>query len=125
MVLKINLTMPDEMDETNPQEDSAVTEHEVCVSEELSSVSKSNMEAVITKMAQILDAQGISCFQCPKSIYKLYPLSDACREEYISRIQKGVVRFGRTVSCGEDKPVYTFELTLSPAEKDREGGARA
>ena len=30
-----------------------------------------------------------------------------------------------TVSCGEDKPVYTFELTLSPTEKDREGGARA
>ena len=125
MVLKINLTMPDEMDETNPQEDSAVTEHEVCVSEELSSVSKSNMEAVITKVAQILDAQGISCFRCPKSIYKLYPLSDACREEYISHIQKGVVRFGMTVSCGEDKPVYTFELTLSPTEKDREGGARA
>ena len=55
----------------------------------------------------------------------LYPLSDACREEYISHIQKGVVRFGMTVSCGEDKPVYTFELTLSPTEKDREGGARA
>ena len=33
MVLKINLAMPDEMDETNPQADSAVTEHEVCVSE--------------------------------------------------------------------------------------------
>ena len=44
MVLKINLAMPDKMDETNPQADSAVTEHEVCVSEELSSVSKSNME---------------------------------------------------------------------------------
>ena len=122
MVLKINLTMPDE---TNPQEDPAVTEHEVCVSEELSSVSKSNMEAVITKVAQILDAQGISCFRCPKSIYKLYPLSDACREEYISHIKKGAVRFGMTVSCGDDKPVYTFELTLSPTEKDREGGARA
>lgn len=27
-----------------------------------------------------------------------------------------------TVSCGEDKPVYTFELTLSPTEKGREGG---
>ena len=91
MVLKINLTMPDEMDETNPQEDSAVTEHEVCVSEELSGVSKSNMEAVITKVAQILDAQGISCFRCPKSIYKLYPLSDACREEYISHIKKEAV----------------------------------
>ena len=54
------------------QVDSAVTEHEICVSEELSSVSKSNMETVITKMVQILDAQGISCFRCPKSIYKLF-----------------------------------------------------
>lgn len=115
MVLKINLTMPDE---TEPQTDSAITEHEICVS-------KSNMETVITKMAQVLDAQGISCFRCPKSIYKLYPLSDACREEYISHIQKGAVRFGMTVSCGNDKPVYTFELSLSPTEKDREGGVRA
>ena len=125
MVLKINLTMSDEMDETDTQTDSAVTEYEICVSEELSSVSKSNMETVITKMAQVLDAQGISCFRCPKSIYKLYPLSDVCREEYISHILKGAVRFGMTVSCGEDKPVYTFELTLSPTEKSREGGARA
>lgn len=80
MVLKINITLPEE---TDPQADSVVTEHEVCVSEELSSVSKSNMETIITKMAQVLDAQGISCFRCPKSVYKLYPLSDACREEYI------------------------------------------
>ena len=122
MVLKINITLPDE---TNSQADCTVTEHEVCVSEELSSVSKSNMETIITKMAQVLDAQGISCFRCPKSVYKLYPLSDACREEYISHIQKEAVRFGMTVSCGEDKPVYTFELTLSPTEKDREGGNRA
>ena len=122
MVLKINLALPDE---TDSQADSVVTEHEICVSEELSSVSKSNMETVITKVTQILDAQGISCFRCPKSIYKLYPLSDACREEYISHILKGAVRFGMTVSCGEDKPVYTFELTLSPTEKSREGGARA
>lgn len=122
MVLKINLVLPDE---TDSQEDSTVTEHEICVSEELTSVSKSNMETVITKMAQVLDAQGISCFRCSKSIYKLYSLSDACREEYISHILKGAVRFGMTVSCGEDKPVYTFELTLSPTEKSREGGARA
>ena len=121
IILKINITLPDE---TDSQADSAITEHEVCVSEELSSVSKSNMEAVISKMAQVLDAQGISCFQCPKSIYKLYPLSDACREDYISHIQKGAVRFGMAVSCGEDKPIYTFELTLSPTEKDREGGNR-
>lgn len=62
MVLKINLALPDE---TDSQEDSTVTEHEICVSEELTSVSKSNMETVITKMAQVLDAQGISCFVVP------------------------------------------------------------
>ncbi len=114
MVLKINVTLPNE---TDSQADSAATAHEVCVSEELSSVSKSNIEVVINKMAQVLDAQGISCFQCPKSIYKLYPLSDVCREEYIFHIQKEAVRFGMTVSCGKDKPVYTFELTLSPPKR--------
>ena len=122
MSLKINISLPDE---GAPQADSALTEHEVCVSEGLSCVSKSDMDAVIRKMAQVLDAQGISCFRCPKSIYKLYPLSDVCREEYISHIPKAVSRFGMAVCCGEDKPVYTFELTLFPAENDREGGCRA
>lgn len=122
MSLKINITLPDEGE---LQEDSVLIEHEVCVSEGLSCVSKSEMSAVIEKMAQILDAQGISCFRCPKSIYKLYPLSDACREEYISHIPKAVSCFGMAVCCGEDKPVYTFELTLSPAENDREGGYRS
>ncbi len=121
MSLKIKITLPDERE---PQEDSALTEHEVCVSEELSCVSKSNIDTVIRKMAQVLDAQGISCFRCPKSVYKLYPLSDACREEYICHVPKAVSRFGMAVCCGEDKPVYTFELTLSPTENDREGGCR-
>ncbi len=70
MVLKINLSLTDE---TDSQADSVVTEHEICVSEELSSVSKSNMETIIIKMAHVLDALGISCFRCPKSIYKIYP----------------------------------------------------
>ncbi len=122
MSLKIKITLPDERE---PQEDSALTEHEVCVSEELSCVSKSDIDTVIRKMAQVLDAQGISCFRCPKSVYKLYPLSDACREEYICHVPKAVSRFGMAVCCGEDKPVYTFELTLSPAENDREGECRA
>ncbi len=121
MSLKIKITLPDERE---PQEDSAFTEHEVCVSEELSCVSKSDIDTVIRKMAQVLDAQGISCFRCPKSVYKLYPLSDACKEEYICRMPKAVSRFGMAVCCGEDKPVYTFDLTLSPTENDREGGCR-
>lgn len=122
MILNIKISLPDE-GETVKNE--TVMEHDICVSNELSSVSKSHMEIIIEKIAQVLDAQGISCFRCPKSIYKLYPLSDACREEYISHIQKGAVWFGMTVSCGEDKQVYTFELTLSPTEKDREGENRA
>ncbi len=122
MILNIKISLPDE-GETVKNE--SVMEHDICVSNELSSVSKSHMEIIIEKIAQVLDAQGISCFRCPKSIYKLYPLSDACREEYISQIQKGAVRFGMTVSCGDDKQVYTFELTLSPTEKDREGENRA
>ena len=121
MSLKINITLPDEGE---PQADSALTEHEVCVSEKLSCVSKSDMDMVIRKMVQVLDAQGISCFQCPKSIYKLYSLSNACREEYISHTRKASARFGMAVCCGEDKPVYTFELVLFPTENDREGGCR-
>ena len=122
MVLNIKISLPDEGEAVKSE---AVMEHDICVSNELSSVSKSHMEIIIEKMAQVLDAQGISCFRCPKSIYKLYPLSNACRKEYISHIQEAVVRFGMTVSCGDDKPVYTFELTLSSTEKDREGGSRA
>lgn len=122
MVLNIKISLPDEGETVK---NTAVMERDICVSNELSSVSKSHMEIIIEKMAQVLDAQGISCFRCPKSIYKLYPLSDACREEYLSHIQEAVVQLGMTVSCGEDKPVYTFELTLSPNEKDREGGNMA
>lgn len=122
MVLNIKISLPDEGETVK---NTAVMERDICVSNELSSVSKSHMEIIIEKMAQVLDAQGISCFRCPKSIYKLYPLSDACREEYLSHIPEAVVRIGMTVSCEEDKPVYTFELTLSPTEKDREGGNMA
>ncbi|MCA5577324.1 MarR family transcriptional regulator [Enterocloster clostridioformis] len=122
MVLNIKISLPDEGETVK---NTAVMESEICVSNELSSVSKSHMEIIIEKMVQILDAQGISCFRCTKSIYKLYPLSDACREEYLSHIPEAVVRLGMTMSCGEGKPVYTFELTLFPTEKDREGGNMA
>lgn len=117
MILNINISLPDEGEHT---EEMPVMEHEVSVSEELSSVSKTQMELIIEKMAKVLDSQGISCFRCPKSKYKLFPLSDACREEYLLRAREGSEhRFGLTVLCGNDKPVCTFELTLSPlAEKD-------
>ena len=50
MVLKINLALPDE---TDSQADSVVTEHEICVSEELSSVSKRSEERRVGKECRL------------------------------------------------------------------------
>ena len=113
MVLNIKISLPDE---GSPTEDGATLEPEVCVSEELSSVSKTHMEAIVRKMAEILDSQGVSCFRCPKATYKLYPLSDGWEGKYLSRPREAPDRrIGMAVYCGNGKQVYTFELTLSPA----------
>lgn len=89
---------------------------EVCVSEELSSVSKSHMEALVRKVAEILDSQGVSCFRCPKARYKLYPLSEDWEEKYLCRPCEALDRrIVMEVCCGNDRRIYTFELTLSPA----------
>lgn len=68
MVLNIKLDLPDESESGM---DTPTLEHEVCVSDELLSVSKQHIELVILKMAKTLSAQGIRCFGCPKSKYKL------------------------------------------------------
>lgn len=115
MILNIKLELPEKDDST----DDNILEHEVCVSDDLTSVSKQHIEIVIQKMAKILSAQGISCFECPNSRYKLYPLSDDCTGEYYIRARKEYgCRFGLAILCG-DRPVRTFELTLSPYEKNK------
>lgn len=114
MVLNINITLPEE---GAAGEDTTVLEHEVCVSEDLSSVSKSQIAVILQKMAKVLDSQGISCFQCSKSIYKLFPLSEDCRGiDFISAREPSDCRFGLAILCGE-KQVCCFELTLSPVEE--------
>ena len=112
MTLNIRLELPD--DGETVQNELAL-EHEVTVSDELASVSKSHIEIILQKMAQILMAQGISCFGCPLSRYKLYPLSGDCREDLLPRArEQSLLRFGLAVLCG-NKQVATFELTLSPS----------
>ncbi len=111
MLLNIKLELPEDEKETS-QEPTA--EHKVFVSDALTSVSKLHIQMILNKMAKILMAQGISCFGCPKSIYKLFPLSDACGEEYLPHAQNATSRMELTILCGEDKTVATFELTLSP-----------
>ncbi len=88
MTLNIRLELPAEgcVDQEEP-----TMEHEVIVSDELSSVSKSHIEIIMQKMAQILMAQGISCFGCSLSHYKLYPLSGDCREELLPRAHEQTV----------------------------------
>ena len=111
MTLNIRLELPDD-GETGQNE--LALEHEVTVSDELASVSKSHIEIIIQKMAQILMAQGISCFGCPLSRYKLYPLSGDCREDLLPRVrEQSTLCFGLSILCG-NRQVTTFELTLSP-----------
>lgn len=112
MTLNIRLELPKE---DSAGHDAPALEHEVIVSDELVSVSKSHIEIILRKMAQILMAQGISCFGCPLSRYKLYPLSGDCREDLLPRArEQSLLRFGLAVLCG-NKQVATFELTLSPS----------
>ena len=115
MTLNIRLELPDD-GETGQNE--LALEHEVTVSDELASVSKSHIEIILQKMAQILMAQGILCFGCPLSRYKLYPLSGDCREDLLPRArERSLLRFGLAVLCG-NKQVATFELTLSPSAEN-------
>ena len=119
MVLKIKLELPKEGFHENAV---PVQEHEVTVSEELSSVSKHHIEIILQKMAKILDSQGLSCFRCPNSKYKLFPLSDDCLGDSLEPMYKTEdISFGLTVMCGNDRPIRTFELTLTPLNVETTG----
>ena len=116
MTLNIRLELPAEgcADYEDPS-----LEHEVIVSDELSSVSKTHIEIIMQKMAQILMAQGISCFGCSLSHYKLYPLSDDCGEDLLPRArEQTVLRLGLAVLCG-NRQIANFELTLNPIEESK------
>ena len=62
MVLHINITLPE--DDVMEGESTSL-EHEICVSEEFSCVSKTQIAFLLHKIEKVLDSQGISCFQCP------------------------------------------------------------
>ena len=115
MTLNIHLELPDE---SGSSQNTPSIEHEAIVSNELNSVSKSHIEIIIQKMAQILMAQGISCFGCPLSRYKLYPLSGDCREDLLPRArEQSTLCFGLSILCG-NRQVTTFELALSPVAEN-------
>lgn len=93
--------------ETEAIRDEQITiiEAEDCVSGQAACVSKPHMKKVVQKVAQILATQGVSCCECPRTLYKLYPLSD-CKETDL--------RYSLQIICPDGKMPYRFKLTLSP-----------
>lgn len=104
LTLRIPVSAPNEH---VPQTAFAISGTQIAVSSTTSSVSKSYIHYLIEKVAQILMAQGVSCCQCPKSIYKLYPLSD------------GGGIYELLIICGESGKQFRFELALAQSNKWR------
>ena len=84
-----------------------IMEDETSVSSNAFSVSKSDMHSVIKKVAKILAAQGIPCCECPKTQYKLYPLSDW---------NESIIQYSLQLACGNGDTRYQFEITFHPAD---------
>ncbi len=118
MALNIKLSVPnDSTSEAVIQ--NRVSDDQIYVSKELSSVSKMHMYVIIQKVAQILSAQRIVCCECPKSIYKLSPLFFVCNEEiydfpYIVDKQLDVRHLLLEITCEKEHKIFSFELTLYP-----------
>jgi hypothetical protein len=101
MALNIRISIPDS---NSQEEETGITEEQLCVPDDAGSVSKSNMKAIIGKAARILSVQGLPCCGCPKSKYKLYRLSDDCKSK--------VFNYELSVECEETGLWYRFELRL-------------
>lgn len=99
----------DELDTPVTKAASSVSDQEICVS---------NPAALplVGKVQKTLACQGFSCFECPKAIYKLSPLS-GCKE--ISLQHRAKMLFGRmpnqrlTISCQGKYDVFVFEISTA------------
>lgn len=118
MTFKVPVHIPEDpsLPETEAVKDEqiAIMDGESCVSGQSPSVLKPHMKEVVQKVAQILAAQGVPYCECPKTLYKLYPLSD-CKETNL--------RYYLQIVCPDGKMPYRFELTLSPIPSPEESPA--
>lgn len=109
MTFQVPVHIPEDLPlpeaETIRDEQITIMEAYGCVSWQPGCVSKSHMKKVVQKVAQILATQGVSCYECLRTQYKLYPLSD-CKETDL--------RYSLQIICPDGKMPYRFELTLSP-----------
>ena len=109
MTFQVPVHIPEDLSlpetETIRDEQITIMEADDCVSGQPGCVSKPHMKKVVQKVAQILATQGVSCCECPRTQYKLYPLSD-CKETNL--------RYSLQIVCPDGKMPYRFELTLTP-----------
>ena len=80
----------------------SITDEQIIVSQEGSCVPESHIKAIVRKVAEILEIQGISCCRCPKTKYILSPLS-ACKDS--------IYLYSLRIICPWGKAAYQFELT--------------
>ena len=114
MTFKVPIHLPDDksvLDNTSIRDDQIVIDASVNSVPDVSpSVSESHIRAVIKKVAGILATQGLSCCECPKTIYKLYSLSDCKGSE---------LNYYLSISCPDGKAHYRFEISLHPIEESQ------
>ena len=112
MTFKVPIHLPDDnsiLDNTSIRDEQIVIDTSVnSISGEVSSVSESHIRAVIKKVAGILATQGLSCCECPNTVYKLYSLSDCKGSE---------LNYYLSISCPDGKSHYRFEISLHPMEE--------
>lgn len=112
MTFQVPIHLPDAV----PMDDVNIKEEQILIAEDTDSVpaktvcvSKAHIRHVIQKVAQILAAQGISCCECSKTQYKLYPLSACENSKY---------RYSLLIGCPDKEIRYHFKLTLLPLETE-------
>lgn len=110
MALNVRLTLAEEDVETP---EFAVPEERLCVSKMLSFVSKTHIQIILSKVVEILIAQGVSCPSCPGITYRLLPLSGECEGVILPPADVGR-QFILSLACGGGKELYRFELVLTP-----------
>lgn len=86
-------------------------------------VSETLMDYLTEKAAKVLEIQGFSCAGCVNSRCKLFKLSDDCKGICKDTTVENTCKFRLDIFCTGDRPVYSFDLTLSASSR-LEGGVR-
>ena len=87
----------------------------ICVSNKFPCVSKPNIAIVVEKVVKVLESQGVHCLNCPESSFKLYPLSNDCKDQVEGVGLTGIPQhFRMVVFCRQIVPLYRFELSIAP-----------